>query len=99
MQHLSDGAPAPTGQPTSASESALQPQHQKQAPQYDSSGELPPQATTSTAPPEKKKKRLTQACQHCRKKKIRCDGIRPSCKNCIKNKSPCTYLPSIRKRG
>ncbi|KAJ1732892.1 hypothetical protein LPJ61_001821, partial [Coemansia biformis] len=34
-----------------------------------------------------------------RKKKIRCDGVRPSCKNCIKNKSPCTYLPSVRKRG
>ncbi|KAJ2743641.1 hypothetical protein GGI20_003588 [Coemansia sp. BCRC 34301] len=46
-----------------------------------------------------KKKRLTQACQHCRKKKIRCDGIRPSCNNCTKNKSPCTYLPSVRKRG
>ncbi|KAJ2797275.1 hypothetical protein H4R20_005244, partial [Coemansia guatemalensis] len=96
MQHLGDGAPAPTAHPTSASESARQPQHQNQA---QHGGEPPPQASTSTAPPEKKKKRLTQACQHCRKKKIRCDGIRPSCKNCIKNKSPCTYLPSIRKRG
>ncbi|KAJ1839494.1 hypothetical protein LPJ57_010824, partial [Coemansia sp. RSA 486] len=33
------------------------------------------------------------------KKKIRCDGFRPSCKNCIKNKMICTYLPSVRKRG
>ncbi|KAJ2009263.1 hypothetical protein GGI04_000601 [Coemansia thaxteri] len=48
---------------------------------------------------QQKKKRLTQACQHCRKKKIRCDGIRPSCNNCSKSKSPCTYLPSVRKRG
>ncbi|KAJ2726873.1 hypothetical protein GGI07_000201 [Coemansia sp. Benny D115] len=51
------------------------------------------------AQPEKKKKRLTQACQHCRKKKIRCDGLRPSCKNCIKNKAQCHYSASVRKRG
>ncbi|KAJ1919239.1 hypothetical protein H4219_002090 [Mycoemilia scoparia] len=49
--------------------------------------------------PEKKKKRLTQACDHCRKKKIRCDGIRPSCKNCHRLSIPCTYVPSSRKRG
>ncbi|KAJ1674453.1 hypothetical protein EV182_003242, partial [Spiromyces aspiralis] len=49
--------------------------------------------------PEKKKKRLTQACDHCRRKKIRCDGIRPSCKNCLRQSMLCTYMPSNRKRG
>lgn len=35
----------------------------------------------------------------CRRKKIKCDGLRPSCKNCAKNSSPCIYTPSVRKRG
>ncbi|KAI8323345.1 hypothetical protein GQ54DRAFT_112524 [Martensiomyces pterosporus] len=69
---------------------------QPRQPHGDGAGPPPP---AGTLPPEKKKKRLTQACQHCRKKKIKCDGIRPSCKNCAKGSIPCTYLPSIRKRG
>ncbi|KAK9692595.1 hypothetical protein K7432_014259 [Basidiobolus ranarum] len=46
-----------------------------------------------------KRKRLTQACDTCRKKKVKCDGNRPSCSNCIRLKVPCTYLPSLKKRG
>ncbi|KAF9099144.1 hypothetical protein BGX23_003737 [Mortierella sp. AD031] len=46
-----------------------------------------------------KRKRLTQACDPCRKKKIKCDGIKPSCANCIKLNGNCTYLPSMKKRG
>ncbi|KAF8942006.1 hypothetical protein BGZ47_006973, partial [Haplosporangium gracile] len=46
-----------------------------------------------------KRKRLTQACDPCRKKKIKCDGIKPSCANCLKLNGNCTYLPSMKKRG
>ncbi|KAJ2145038.1 hypothetical protein IW142_002816 [Coemansia sp. RSA 564] len=99
MHHPEDtrapGAPA-LHQPA-ASGSADQKQTLHREPGY--AGEPPLTGASTSAQPEKKKKRLTQACQHCRKKKIRCDGIRPSCKNCIKNKSPCTYVPSVRKRG
>ncbi|KAF9110374.1 hypothetical protein BGX27_006447 [Mortierella sp. AM989] len=46
-----------------------------------------------------KRKRLTQACDPCRKKKIKCDGVKPSCANCAKINTNCTYLPSMKKRG
>ncbi|KAI1316649.1 hypothetical protein EDD11_009684 [Mortierella claussenii] len=46
-----------------------------------------------------KRKRLTQACDPCRKKKIKCDGVKPSCANCTKLNGNCTYLPSMKKRG
>ncbi|KAF9935432.1 hypothetical protein FBU30_000030 [Linnemannia zychae] len=46
-----------------------------------------------------KRKRLTQACDPCRKKKIKCDGLKPSCANCAKLELQCTYLPSLKKRG
>ncbi|ORY07212.1 hypothetical protein K493DRAFT_332834 [Basidiobolus meristosporus CBS 931.73] len=46
-----------------------------------------------------KRRRLTQACDVCRKKKVKCDGNRPSCSNCIRLNATCTYLPSFKKRG
>ncbi|KAG0333336.1 hypothetical protein BG000_009254 [Podila horticola] len=46
-----------------------------------------------------RRKRLTQACDPCRKKKIKCDGHKPSCGNCGRIDVQCTYLPSMKKRG
>src|ERR1043165_9263009 len=46
-----------------------------------------------------KRKRLTQACDACRKKKVKCSGDKPSCNNCSRLGITCTYLPSTRKRG
>jgi hypothetical protein len=46
-----------------------------------------------------KRKRLTQACDACRKKKVKCSGDKPSCNNCTRLGTTCTYLPSTRKRG
>src|SRR4051812_2467754 len=46
-----------------------------------------------------KRKRLTQACDACRKKKVKCSGEKPSCNNCSRLGTHCTYLPSTRKRG
>ncbi|RIA85029.1 fungal-specific transcription factor domain-containing protein [Glomus cerebriforme] len=46
-----------------------------------------------------RRKRLTQACDACRKKKVKCSGDKPSCNNCTRLGLTCTYLPSTRKRG
>ncbi|KAJ2779448.1 hypothetical protein H4R18_003999 [Coemansia javaensis] len=52
--------------------------------------------TTATAP------RIDQACKMCRRRKVRCDGGRPSCAFCQSKRFPCVYepaAPSGRKRG
>ncbi|KAI8914270.1 hypothetical protein EDD86DRAFT_178170, partial [Gorgonomyces haynaldii] len=46
-----------------------------------------------------KRRRVTQACDGCNKKKIRCDGTRPSCHICIEAKTECTYSRVLKKRG
>ncbi|GJJ69666.1 hypothetical protein EMPS_02014 [Entomortierella parvispora] len=46
-----------------------------------------------------KRKRLTLACSNCRRKKIKCDGVKPTCANCAKLGVECAYLPSMKKRG
>ncbi|KAI7905015.1 uncharacterized protein BX663DRAFT_307897 [Cokeromyces recurvatus] len=48
---------------------------------------------------EHKRKRLTQACELCRRKKIKCDGGKPACNNCIRLKNICTYSSTNKKRG
>ncbi|KAG0227973.1 fungal-specific transcription factor domain-containing protein [Mortierella sp. GBAus27b] len=65
----------------------------------DQDQEMDDVPTTTGGSTPVKRKRLTQACDPCRKKKIKCDGIRPSCANCAKLDLPCTYLPSMKKRG
>jgi hypothetical protein len=54
---------------------------------------------SNTETPNVKRKRLTQACDACRKKKVKCSGEKPSCNNCTRLGTHCTYLPSTRKRG
>lgn len=56
-----------------------------------------PASNAESQPP--KRKRLTQACDACRKKKVKCSGEKPSCNNCTRLGTHCTYLPSTRKRG
>ncbi|KAG9302744.1 hypothetical protein G9A89_009521 [Geosiphon pyriformis] len=46
-----------------------------------------------------KRKRLTQACDACRKKKVKCSGEKPTCQNCQRLSTACTYIPSTKKRG
>ncbi|KAL4793910.1 fungal-specific transcription factor domain-containing protein [Aspergillus venezuelensis] len=43
-----------------------------------------PSSPSSIAP-----RRLGQACDRCRKKKIKCDGFQPACRNCAKAGIPC----------
>ncbi|WBW71699.1 DNA-binding transcription factor, membrane-tethered [Schizosaccharomyces osmophilus] len=44
-----------------------------------------------------RRRRVTRACDKCRKKKVKCDGMRP-CKNCRLGRAECTFkMPSTRK--
>ena len=38
-----------------------------------------------------KRKRVSLACEGCRKRKTRCDGVKPVCGICLKRKIPCIY--------
>ncbi|CAD1812367.1 Transcriptional activator protein acu-15 [Candida parapsilosis] len=46
-----------------------------------------------------KRRRIKQACDYCRSKKAKCDGISPSCTNCTTNGENCTYTYSSKRRG
>ncbi|KXJ87551.1 fungal-specific transcription factor domain-domain-containing protein, partial [Microdochium bolleyi] len=35
------------------------------------------------------------ACNHCRDRKVKCDGVRPACKHCIRRGDRCDYAPSV----
>lgn len=39
----------------------------------------------------KRRHRVTQACDACRKRKVRCDGSRPTCGNCIRQQTVCVF--------
>ncbi|EPQ66367.1 hypothetical protein BGT96224_1045 [Blumeria graminis f. sp. tritici 96224] len=45
----------------------------------------------------KERKRLPLACVTCRRRKIRCSGEEPSCKQCLRSKIPCIYKVATRK--
>ncbi|KAG5720610.1 hypothetical protein E4T56_gene4541 [Termitomyces sp. T112] len=38
-------------------------------------------------------RRTPMACQFCRGRKLKCDGLRPLCSNCNKRGCPCVYAP------
>jgi hypothetical protein len=42
--------------------------------------------------------RVTNACDTCKRRKIKCDGKHPSCNYCQKNLFPCNYSPHKRRR-
>lgn len=47
-----------------------------------------------------KRQRVTQACQRCRGRKLRCDGVSPSCGACLAAQATCSYdTTSGRQRG
>ncbi|SZF05725.1 unnamed protein product [Blumeria hordei] len=53
-------------------------------------------SNTSTSPP--KRRRISRACDVCRKRKVKCDGKHP-CTHCITNNLVCTYnRPSNRQK-
>ncbi|KAJ3041018.1 hypothetical protein HK097_002401, partial [Rhizophlyctis rosea] len=46
-----------------------------------------------------KRKRITQACDACNKKKVKCDGTKPTCANCQRSNQSCSYSRGAKKRG
>ncbi|KAJ2366122.1 hypothetical protein IW150_006024, partial [Coemansia sp. RSA 2607] len=42
--------------------------------------------------------RLMRACDNCRRKKVKCNGIKPSCSHCSRMKLMCHYSPLVRKK-
>ncbi|KAI3572677.1 fungal-specific transcription factor domain-containing protein [Fusarium oxysporum f. sp. albedinis] len=44
-----------------------------------------------TAPPRKRQK-IGLACEECRSRKVRCDGLRPECSACKRREKVCIYL-------
>jgi len=53
--------------------------------------------STSSAP--QKRRRVSRACDACRKAKEKCDGARPQCGRCITQKRRCGYSSPEKKRG
>ncbi|KAF4577212.1 hypothetical protein EYR40_009427 [Pleurotus pulmonarius] len=44
-------------------------------------------------------KKITVACNFCRSRKLKCDGGRPACGQCVKRNNPCDYQPQNKRRG
>ncbi|KAJ4482084.1 GTP binding protein [Lentinula aciculospora] len=55
-------------------------------------------ADTTTKGSKQRMKKITVACNFCRSRKLKCDGGRPSCTQCIKRSHPCDYMPQNRRR-
>ncbi|KAG2013921.1 nuclear protein, variant 2 [Coprinopsis cinerea AmutBmut pab1-1] len=51
---------------------------------------LPPDA--GTKPIQLQRRRVWRACESCRRKKIKCDGVEPTCAQCTASGSQCTWL-------
>ncbi|PBK68403.1 hypothetical protein ARMSODRAFT_202633 [Armillaria solidipes] len=49
--------------------------------------------SASNKQPEKVPRRTPMACEFCRGRKMKCDGLRPSCANCERRQIACTYQP------
>lgn len=43
---------------------------------------------------QRKTTHVSKACQHCRRRKSRCDGARPSCSTCVVFGQECSYDPA-----
>ncbi|KAK9727343.1 hypothetical protein K7432_001922 [Basidiobolus ranarum] len=57
------------------------------------------ESTSNEASSLDKKKRLTQACDRCRKMKVKCDAAKPECSTCHRLKVACTFLTGNKRRG
>ncbi|KAK6193877.1 hypothetical protein LQW54_012006 [Pestalotiopsis sp. IQ-011] len=52
-----------------------------------------------SSPRKRKRTRVTKACETCRKRKERCDGVSPSCGSCASLGRSCSYASQSRRRG
>ncbi|KAF3385511.1 Quinic acid utilization activator [Penicillium rolfsii] len=54
---------------------------------------------TQDDPAQPKRQRVSRACDSCRSKKDKCDGLQPVCSTCASLGRPCTYKANPKKRG
>ncbi|KAF9013262.1 hypothetical protein BDQ17DRAFT_1487844 [Cyathus striatus] len=47
---------------------------------------------------KQRSKKITVACNFCRSRKLKCDGGRPACGQCMKRSNPCDYMPQNKRR-
>ncbi|KAJ5677840.1 uncharacterized protein N7477_003473 [Penicillium maclennaniae] len=62
----------------------------------DDDGKSNPPDDLSAQP---KRQRVSRACDSCRSKKDKCDGMQPVCSTCASLSRPCTYKANPKKRG
>ncbi|KAJ1983633.1 hypothetical protein H4R34_001147 [Dimargaris verticillata] len=58
---------------------------------------MPATSATDLKESTGKRKRLTQACEGCRRKKVKCDGAKPRCRNCDRLNQDCNYVNTGRR--
>ncbi|KAF5678703.1 NirA-like nitrate assimilation regulatory protein [Fusarium heterosporum] len=63
----------------------------------DGPGEALPHVLVNKLAPTSRKNRVVSACQPCKLKKVRCDGIRPECNVCHQRGRNCVYPVEISK--
>ncbi|EGN98218.1 hypothetical protein SERLA73DRAFT_91480 [Serpula lacrymans var. lacrymans S7.3] len=56
------------------------------------------QSKSSSGSSKQRPKKITVACNFCRSRKLKCDGGRPACSQCVKRSNPCDYMPQNNKR-
>ncbi|EIN12975.1 hypothetical protein PUNSTDRAFT_131205 [Punctularia strigosozonata HHB-11173 SS5] len=44
-------------------------------------------------------KKIPVACNFCRSRKLKCDGGRPACSQCLKRGNTCDYIHNVKRRG
>ncbi|KAI0637850.1 fungal-specific transcription factor domain-containing protein [Trametes polyzona] len=64
--------------------------HPPKKKRVDEHAQLPPDL--GLKPVQLQRRRVWRACESCRRKKIKCDGVEPTCSQCSASKSQCTWL-------
>jgi len=54
---------------------------------------------SSTKANRQRAKKITVACNFCRSRKLKCDGGRPACHQCLKRSNSCDYMVPQKRRG
>nr|QWQ79350.1 Zn 2Cys6 transcription factor [Sanghuangporus sanghuang] len=58
-----------------------------------------PSRTGSAGGTRAPRTKIEVACNFCRQRKMKCDGLRPTCKNCQRKGHQCEYIEEVRRRG
>ncbi|KAH9844024.1 fungal-specific transcription factor domain-containing protein [Rhodofomes roseus] len=76
-------------QPTTDSPTMVVHPHQAKKKRFDDDQAS---ADLGLKPVQLQRRRVWRACESCRRKKIKCDGVEPTCSQCSQSKSQCTWL-------